>query len=154
VAALVGGAWLNGGLGSISEDGRAPDPALARVVSVTDGDTIRVRYVSGFVGPVRYIGIDTPERGDCFFERASTANRRLVEGETVRLVFDRDRKDRYDRLLAYVYLPDGTFVNEQLVRQGFASDLTVPPNVKFAERFGRLADEARAGDLGLWKACR
>jgi micrococcal nuclease len=121
---------------------------------VTDGDTIRVRYVSGSVGPVRYIGMDTPERGDCFHERATAANRRLVGGRRVRLVQDVDRRDRYGRLLAYVYTADGLFVNEELVREGYATQLTVPPNVRFAERFGRLAREARERRTGLWDACR
>lgn len=154
--ALLAGARLNGGLGSLSRDGEtAPDPSVVRVVSVVDGDTIRVRYVSGATGRVRYIGMDTPERGDCFAERATEANRRLVEGRQVRLEQDVDRHDRYGRLLAYVYrAQDGLFVNAQLVRSGFASQLTVPPNVRHAALFGRLAAQARERREGLWTACR
>lgn len=124
------------------------------VVSVTDGDTIRVRYVSGHVGPVRYIGIDTPERGDCFYEKATQANRDLVAGRRVRLVQDVDRQDRYGRLLAHVYREDGIHVNAELVRRGYAAQLTIPPNVAFAEQFGRLAGQARNREAGLWGACR
>jgi micrococcal nuclease len=142
-------------LGGVAEEGRgAPDPALVDVVSVTDGDTIRVRYVSGHVGPVRYIGIDTPERGDCFYEKATQANRDLVAGRRVRLVQDVDRQDRYGRLLAHVYREDGIHVNAELVRRGYAAQLTIPPNVAFAEQFGRLAGQARNREAGLWGACR
>jgi micrococcal nuclease len=154
-AALLAGAGLNGGLGSLSQqEAEAPDPAFVDVVSVTDGDTIRVRYVSGHVGPVRYIGIDTPERGKCFSDQATEVNEDLVGGRRVRLVQDVERRDRYGRLLAYVYREDGIHVNAELVRRGYALQLTVPPNVRFAEQFGRLAREARERRAGLWKACR
>ena len=157
-AALLGGSTINGELGALDEGGSTPDPQLVRVVKVTDGDTIRVRFVSGAVGPVRYIGIDTPEteprdgRSVCFADRATEANARLVEGKEVRLVQDVERKDRYDRLLAYVFVGT-TMVNEELVRGGFARPLTVPPNVRFAQRFRQLAEEARTANRGLWATC-
>jgi micrococcal nuclease len=118
-----------------------------------DGDTIRVRYVSGAIGRVRYIGIDTPERDAPCEQRATDANHRMVSGRRVRLVQDRDRRDRFGRLLAYVYAGD-TFVNAELVRQGWATPLTIRPNVRFADRFERLADEARERGLGRWAGCR
>ena len=62
----------------------------------------------------------------------------LVEGKTVRLEFDVEKRDKYKRLLAYVYLPDGTFVNAEIVKQGYASLMTYPPNVKYADEFRRL----------------
>ena len=82
---------------------------------------------------MRYIGIDTPESVEpgepveCFGCEASHFNERLVEGEKVRLVFDAERRDVYGRLLAYVYVGD-VFVNAELVRAGYATTLTIPPN--------------------------
>lgn len=132
-----------------------PGGVLARVVRVTDGDTIRVE-VDGRSERVRYIGIDTPEtrhspRGpQPFAEEASEANRRLVAGREVRLVFDVSERDRYGRLLAYVYLRDGTFVNAKLVEEGYARALTVPPNVRHADDFRALEARARSERRGLW----
>lgn len=127
-----------------------------RVTRVTDGDTIHVR-IEDRDERVRYIGVDTPEtehspRGpQPFGEEASEANRRLVEGQHVRLVLDVEERDRYGRLLAYVHLEDGTFVNATLVREGYAKQLTVPPNVRHAEEFRRLEREARQARRGLWR---
>jgi micrococcal nuclease len=122
------------------------------VVRISDGDTIRVRLASGREERVRYIGIDAPERGDCFSARATAFNARLVAGREVRLEPDAEERDRYGRLLAYVYA-EGTFVNEELVRRGYAQPLTVPPNVRYAARFRRLADAARSAGSGLWASC-
>ncbi len=81
---------------------------------------------------------------------ASEANRKLVDGKTVRLEFDVQQLDHYKRLLAYVYLEDGTFVNAWLVEQGYAQVMTVPPNVKYQELFLKLQREAREARRGLW----
>ncbi len=106
---------------------------------------------------VRYVGVDTPEihhpmKG---VERAGTeaseANRKLVDGKTVRLEFDVQQVDRYNRLLAYVYLEDGTFVNAWLVQHGYAAVMTIPPNVKHQELFLKLQREAREEKRGLWR---
>jgi micrococcal nuclease len=121
-------------------------------VRISDGDTIRVRLTSGREERVRYIGIDSPERGDCFSDRAAAFNARLVADREVRLERDADERDRYGRLLAYVYADD-TFVNAELVRRGYAQPLTVPPNVRHEERFRRLAGDARREGSGLWTAC-
>jgi micrococcal nuclease len=129
------------------------------VTRVVDGDTVHVS-VGGEDETVRYIGVDTPESVkprtpvQCFAKAASAANHRLVEGRRVRLSFDAERRDRYGRLLAYVHTADdGTFVNAALVRDGYARPLTIPPNVRFAERFAALARVARDGGRGLWRAC-
>jgi micrococcal nuclease len=126
---------------------------------VVDGDTIHVS-LAGRDEAVRYIGMDTPESKkpgtpvQCYALAASTANRRLVEGRRVRLRFDVERRDRYGRLLAYVYRrPDGLFVNAELVRRGFARQLTIPPDVAHAALFGRLARAARHAGRGLWARC-
>ena len=88
----------------------------------------------------------------CFGPQSSAANERLVEGRTVRLVFDRERRDVYGRLLAYVYR-DGVFVNAALVREGFARTLAIAPNTARAGLFHRLAREAGRAGRGLWGAC-
>jgi micrococcal nuclease len=146
----VGGGDRGGG------DVPAGDGTVTRVV---DGDTVHVR-VSGQDETVRYIGIDTPESVkpgtpvECFAKAASAANERLVDGQQVRMSYDVERRDRYGRLLAYVYRTrDGAFVNAELVRQGYARTLTIPPNVRFAERFSALARDAREARRGLWRAC-
>jgi micrococcal nuclease len=140
----------------------ADEPAegdTARVVRVVDGDTIRVGLPSG-EEPVRYIGIDTPESVkpgspvECFAKRASAYNERLVGGERVRLVYDVERRDRYGRLLAYVYrVRDGLFVNAELVRRGYATVATFPPNGAHERDFKRLAGRARLSGRGLWSKC-
>jgi micrococcal nuclease len=126
----------------------------ATVVRVVDGDTIRVD-LGGHTEKVRYIGMDTPEihhptRGEEPGGRAATAvNRRLVEGKTVRLELDVRQRDRYGRLLAYVYVGE-MMVNAELVRLGYAQVMTVPPNVKHASLFVTLQREAREAGRGLW----
>jgi micrococcal nuclease len=151
-AALLGGRLARGG------DER-PAPSSGRVVRVVDGDTIRVRF-GGTEERVRYIGVDTPETVkpgtpvQCYGKAASAFNTQLVRARTVRLKFDAERRDRYGRLLAYVYRePDGLFVNAELVRRGYAQPLTIPPNVAHATEFRRLARTARRGGRGLWAAC-
>lgn len=148
-----------GGRLAIQRDDASPAGVRAEVTRIVDGDTIHVD-LDGTDETVRYIGVDTPESVkpgtpvECFAKEASARNAELVDGEEVRLRFDVERRDRYGRLLAYVYRArDGAFVNERLVRDGYARPLTVPPNVRFAERFARLAREARAARRGLWRAC-
>jgi micrococcal nuclease len=139
------------------DDGEPATSAEATVVRVVDGDTIEAD-VGGETEDVRYIGVDTPESVkpgtpvECFALRASHFNERLVEGETVRLEYDAERRDVYGRLLAYVYLGD-RFVNAELVRRGFASTLAIPPNTRFAELFDRLEEKASEVGRGLWGRC-
>ena len=111
VALLVARAWVGGGgSGDGGEAGSTPagHAVSARVVRVIDGDTIEVS-IAGAEQYVRYIGVDTPETVkpgtpvQCYGPQASAENHRLVDGRTVRLVFDRERRDVYGRLLAYVY---------------------------------------------------
>jgi micrococcal nuclease len=131
----------------------------ARVVRVVDGDTVVVE-TGGRQEKVRYIGVDTPESVkpgtpvQCFAKAASAANKRLIEGRAVRIVQDAEARDRYGRLLAYVYrASDGLFVNAQLVRDGYARPLTIRPNVAHAAEFDRLAASARHAHKGLWNRC-
>jgi micrococcal nuclease len=110
-----------------------PERQPVRLVSVTDGDTIRA-IVDGREQRVRYIGIDTPERGDPCFEKATRVNEELLRRGPLRLEFDADREDPYGRLLAYVYAGK-TFVNLELVRRGLAEPLTIEPNDRHAVLF-------------------
>jgi micrococcal nuclease len=142
--------------------GGSPGPertSAGQVVRVVDGDTIHVQ-VDGRREKVRYIGVDTPESVkpgtpvQCFGKRSSAFNAKLVDGERVRLVRDAEERDRYGRLLAYVYRArDGLFVNAALVRRGYAVPLTIPPNVAHADEFRRLAASARRKGRGLWSSC-
>lgn len=130
-----------------------------RVQRVVDGDTIVVRAGSK-EDRVRYIGMDTPETVkpntpvQCFGKAASAFNERLVSNEEVTLRTDAEARDRYGRLLAYVYRRrDGLFVNAALVRGGFATTLTIPPNVAHESFLARLERTARDAGRGLWHAC-
>ena len=137
--------------------GGGDSEAVVSVLRAVDGDTIEVR-IEGETEDVRYIGVDTPESVkpgepvECFGLEASHFNERLVEGERVRLVFDREHRDAYDRLLAYVYLED-LFVNAELVRRGYATTLTIEPNDRFADLLARLERRAGAAGRGLWSEC-
>jgi micrococcal nuclease len=138
-------------------EGQGPASVSAVVTRVVDGDTVEVR-IDGEVEDVRLIGVDTPETvkpGEpvqCFGPQASRFAHGLLEGRRVRLVFGTERRDAYDRLLAYAYL-DGRFVNATLVRHGLARTLTIPPNDRFAPRLRRLELEAAQAGRGLWGAC-
>ncbi len=135
---------------------------LFMVTRVVDGDTIEIEGGQ----KVRYIGIDTPETVDprkpvgCFGLESSQKNKELVEGKTVRLEKDVSETDKYGRLLRYVYLlsestgSDEIFVNDYLVRQGFAHASTYPPDVKYQDRFVNGQQEAMSKNLGLWSACQ
>jgi micrococcal nuclease len=118
------------------------------VTRVIDGDTIEVS-ISGVVEKVRYIGIDTPEIGKPFFKESTEANRRMVDGKTVTLVKDVSERDRYGRLLRYVYVGE-LFVNAELLHQGYAQVATYPPDVEYVNFFLQLQREAREAGRGLW----
>jgi micrococcal nuclease len=143
-------------------------PLRATVVRVVDGDTVRVRR-AGREEPVRLIGVDTPEAHESdkldrevrrsrrsrasivALGRAAAAytTRRLL-GQTVGLELDTETHDRYGRLLAYVWLDDGTLFNAALLRDGYALPLTIAPNVRYTTLFRTLAGEAQRAGRGLW----
>ena len=138
----------------------APPAGTATVERVVDGDTIRVR-IKGREERVRLVGIDTPESVkpgtpvQCFALAASARTKALLpKGSAVRLVRDVEERDRYGRLLAYVYRArDDLFVNLALVREGYAVVLTVPPNVAHTGEFVAAAGDAREHGRGLWSRC-
>lgn len=134
-------------------------PGLYQVTHVDDGDTIVVSQ-SGISETVRFIGMDTPEVKDprkpvqCYGPEASAKTKSLLTGKKVRLDPDPlgDNRDKYHRLLRYVYLPDGTFVNELLVRQGYAFAYVVFPFSKM-DQFKTDMAQAEAEGKGLWGKC-
>ncbi len=120
----------------------------ARVTRIIDGDTIQLDGGQ----TVRYIGIDTPEtygREDCFGQEATEKNRELVSGKVVVLEKDVSETDRYGRLLRYVYIGD-IFVNDALVKEGYAFAASFPPDIKHQDTFRESESYARENNLGLW----
>lgn len=166
IVALATAALLYLGLKTSLSGSQVPEKDVFLIVKrVVDGDTLKLSNSK----TVRLIGIDTPElhyssklardakrsRKDIdtirsLGKRAAHFTKTLVSGKKVRLEFDVAQKDRYGRLLAYLYLEDGTFVNAEIVKQGYAKIMTVPPNVRYAEYFVKLEREARADKRGLW----
>ena len=138
----------------------AAGPAV--VLEVLDGDTIRVR-MAGYEGPVRIVGIDTPEiehpgkPAGCFGEQAAAATRDWLLGRTVALVPAREQRDRYDRLLARVEPSDGPIAGRDLARtlalSGLARALTISPNTEDAAAIGIAVRSAQRHARGLWAAC-
>ncbi len=127
-------------------------PAHLKVNRVIDGDTV----VLTDGRRLRYIGIDTPElrhpnkKVREMAEIAKQVNNKLVKGKELTLEYDVEKKDKYGRLLAYVYLKDGTFVNAELLKEGCALMMTIPPNVRHSDLFRKLQKEARESKCGLW----
>ena len=144
------------------------DGERAYVIKVVDGDTFSAKGgpASGWEGEevtVRFIGIDTPETVDprrpvgCFGKQASNETKSILSGKMVILQRDISDKDKYGRLLRYVFLPldDGRtlFVDDYLVREGFARVYTYPPDVKYNEQLREAEREARENNRGLWGRC-
>jgi len=136
-------------------DRTKPTVGLVRVARVVDGDTIEIEGGEH----VRYIGMNTPETVDprrpvqCFGKEASNKNKELVEGKDVRLEKDISERDKFGRLLRYVYL-DKMFVNLELVKEGYAYATSYPPDIKYQDLFRKAEREAREQKRGLWRACR
>ena len=138
----------------------APADGTATVVEVSDGDTIDVDF-GGDVEAVRLLGIDTPETHhptkpvECFGAEASARTAELLpEGTAVHLVRDVQARDRYGRLLAYVYrAEDDLFVNRSLAEDGYADTLDIAPNDAHAAELAQLVSVARAEGRGLWGRC-
>lgn len=148
----------------ISRD-RGPD----MVVQIVDGDTLTVQH-NGRAEKIRLIGIDAPEssinnktkkdaaRGNGDVEtitkmgkEATRFVRKIVKpGDPIVIEFDKQTRDKYGRLLGYVYLSSGKMLNEEIVKAGYATLLTYPPNVKYQNRFLKAYREARENNRGLW----
>lgn len=122
---------------------------------VIDGDTIIV-IINGKKEKVRLIGVDTPEtdgpytKEEPFGKEASAFTKKITEGKRVSLEYDWQRRDKYGRLLAYVYLEDGTFLNAEIIRQGYGTAFN-KFKYKYRDSFKRYEREARENKRGLWK---
>lgn len=152
-----------------SQHSKATSDISAAYIKTIDGDTIRVK-LNGKTEHIRLIGIDAPEKEDNKkarrdAERTGRDVRTIMQlGEkakmhltnllssssTLKIEFDVERRDHYGRLLGYIFLPDGQLVNKRMLEDGFASPMSVPPNVKYKDEFLRTAREAREKKLGLW----
>ena len=132
-------------------------PVSVFVSQVLDGDSIRAKrpirwVVDGEpkrITRIRYIGVDTPEHNDPFWRAARALNKSLVYRKRVRLEFDEEKTDRYNRLLAYVYVGD-VFVNAEVVKRGYARACAIEPNTRYEKLFKRLENKARANRRGMW----
>ena len=135
---------------AVSQD----DANTVRVIRVVDGDTVEVN-IQGTKEKVRLIGVDTPETvhptigEEPYGREASDFTKEKLTDQTVELEFDVEERDRYGRLLAYVWL-DGEMFNEVLLSDGYAQIATYPPNVRYVERFQTAQQEAREAERGLW----
>lgn len=140
-----------------------PSPARTdskwyQVSKIVDGDTFWIINAKGQEEKIRLIGVDAPESRKTgkkeigYYGKESKAYlTQILTGNKVRLEYDVSKYDRYKRTLAYVYLENGTFLNAFLIKNGYASVMTVPPNVKYADLFVQLQNEAREKKKGLWK---
>lgn len=137
-------------------DNQSPTGIRVKVNRVIDGDTFEI-INRGQKERVRLIGMDTPEsvkpgeKAEPWGVEAGRYTKNLIENRMVRLEFDVQKQDRYGRLLAYVYLEDGTLLNARLLEEGLAVVFTVPPNVKMADNFLEIQRQARAGKKGIWQ---
>lgn len=128
-----------------------------KVKKFVDGDTFWVDDGSEKGQKIRLIGVNTPEtrhpqkQVEYYGKEASDYVKSLLAGKKVELRFDVERFDRYGRTLAYVYLEDGTFLNAEIIKNGFGQVMTIPPNVKYSEEFVKLERKAREEKVGLWK---
>ena len=127
-----------------------------RVARVIDGDTFEI-INKGKSERVRLIGVDTPEtvkpnsKVQPFGPEASSFTKKMIEGKMVRLEFDVQERDKYGRLLAYVYLEDGTLLNSRLLEEGLATIMTVPPNVRMANTFLGIQKKTQKQKKGIWQ---
>jgi len=122
----------------------------ARVIKVYDGDTIKI-ILNKKIEKVRLIGIDCPERDEKGFWQALNFTKRMVMHKNVIIEYDKEKRDKYGRLLAYVFLEDGRFLNEEILREGHARAILILPNSKYKERLKKAELEARKNKKGIWK---
>ena len=125
------------------------------VTHIVDGDTLDVRLTSGKTERIRLIGIDTPERGVCYFSQATTRARQLAMSKQVVLRGDatQDTRDRYGRLLAYVWLPGGKDLGYQLIAGGFAKVYVYRNPFERLSAYRNAGAGAKSATAGQWKAC-
>ena len=153
-ASVLGASVLGWWLGGVA---RTAEPEV-RVVEVVDGDTIVVAFANGATDTVRLLGVDTPEtkhptKGvECFGPEASAFTKHALTGRVVRLESDVERRDVYDRRLAYVWVAGHRF-NDVLLRRGYARFLVIPPNDAHGRELLAAELDARDHHRGLWGEC-
>lgn len=142
---------------SNSEQSQKKSDGSFAVKKISDGDTFWIYNETEKGEKIRLIGVDAPESRKAFKKEVGYYGKeakayltQMLKGKRVKLEYDVTQTDRYGRTLAYVYLQDGTFVNAELVKNGYAMVMTVPPNVKYADLFVKLQREAREKNRGLW----
>ncbi|MFA6320541.1 MAG: thermonuclease family protein [Candidatus Omnitrophota bacterium] len=167
IAVLAVAVLLYSGLKFLNVAGKAAPAQKEKssIARVIDGDTLKLSDGRR----VRLVGVDTPElhysdklvrdsrrtRRDikevqAMGQKSAAFTKQLCEGKTVRIVSDVRKTDKYGRLLAYLYLEDGTFVNAKILEEGYGQVMTIPPNVKYADYFLKLERRAREDRKGLW----
>ena len=160
IISLILAILLSGGVVGgykVVRDNRADtfENSIHSVVYVVDGDTIDIENDVR----IRFLGVDTPERGACYYDEAKVFLEDLLEGKDIRIEKDISGSDRYDRLLRYVYIPaddpqdDDTFVNEKLLRLGFARTFAIAPDNRYRDLFASAQEEAKKKSRGMWGAC-
>lgn len=160
VALLVAIGQHYGWFEQAAQTAQTTQPGLYKVISFSDGDTITVD-MNGSQETVRFIGVDTPETHDprkavqCFGQAAANFTKQLIGTNNVRLEADplNTNRDRYNRLLRYVYLPNGTLVNSEIIKQGYGFAYTSFPFTK-TDEFKQLEKDARQANRGLWGNCK
>jgi micrococcal nuclease len=126
----------------------------AKVVRVVDGDTVVVRY-EGREERIRLIGVDTPETVhpnkpvEAYGEEAKEYTKKKLKEKDIQIEFDVQERDRYGRLLGYIWV-DGLLFNDELLRMGYARVATFPPNVKYVEMFKETEKNAKEKQVGIW----
>lgn len=125
------------------------EPEIFLVTKVIDGDTIELETGQ----KVYYLGIDAPAVGICYGKKAKAKNKELVVGKEIRLYKDVSEKDAARRLLRYVWVED-IFVNDFLVRRGYATATPIPPNTRYEEQLRQAEEEAKEKGRGIWKVCQ
>lgn len=127
-----------------------PSAGVATVVSVTDGDTIDVTFPDGSRETVRLIGVNAPERGECWASEATRVLEALVPvGDEIGMTVDQSERDQFGRLLRYLWV-GSLSVNEELVRRGAAISRRYPPDTAHSDRFDAAQEEAEAASRGMW----
>ncbi len=146
---------------SCSSGATTENEVLITILKVVDGDTVDID-INGHTERVRLIGVNTPETKhptkpiECFGPEASAYMTQLLpKGTTVRIERDVEARDRYGRMLLYLYLgSDDLFINLELVARGYGTPMSIEPNTFHRNDFVRAAAQAQAANVGLWKACR
>ena len=161
LALLIGLASCSGSSSPTRSQTNAVKIANVKIVKVIDGDTVDID-IDGHTERVRLIGVNTPETKhptkpiECFGPEASAYMTQLLpKGTTVRIERDVEARDRYGRMLLYLYLgSDDLFINLELVARGYGTPMSIEPNTFHRNDFVRAAAQAEAANVGLWKACR